>query len=227
MPEIRAMGLDMKLGLSADEVLTTTRAVRRRLDFERPVARETLEACIEIALQAPNGGNHQGWRWILVSDAEKKQAIADLYRRFYSIYRKHRRQADSSFDEKQLRLGDTFASHIEHAPWFVIPCIEGPMGRADTGSASLVQANTWASVYPAVWSFMLALRERGLASCLTTNHLAYEREVAELLGIPFETVNQACLLPIAYSKGTNFRPAPRRPPASVIHLEGWDAGRAQ
>ena len=96
------------------------------------------------------------------------------------------------------------------------------MGRSDTGSGTYVQANTWASIYPAVWSFILALRERGLATTLTTNHLAYEREVADLLGIPFDTVNQACLLPVAYSLGTDFRPAPRAPLDSILHLEGWN-----
>lgn len=211
----------MKLGLGADEVLTTTRAVRRRLDYERPVEREILEDCLEIALQAPTGGNHQGWRWLLISDAKKKHAIAELYRRFYRVYREHRSQADPDFGEPQARSADAFAAKLERAPWFVIPCIEGPLGRADEGSSAYVQANTWASIYPAVWSFALALRERGLATCLTTNHLAYERDVAELLGIPFDTVNQACLLPVAHSLGSDFRPAPRRPLASVVHFERW------
>ena len=211
----------MKLGLGADEVLTTTRVVRKRLDFGSPVARETLEACIEIAVQAPSGGNHQGWRWVLISDEAKKRAIAELYRRFYGVYREHRKATDPTFGAEQVRTADEFSGNLERAPWFVIPCIEGPMGRADEGSSSYLQANTWASIYPAVWSFMLALRERGLATCLTTNHLAYERDVAALLGIPFDTVNQACLLPVARAIGTSFRPAPRRASASVIHLERW------
>jgi len=211
----------VKLGLNADEVLTTTRAVRRRLDFDRPVARETLETCVEIALQAPSGGNHQGWRWVLISDPATKRAIADLYRQFYGVYREQRLKMDPGFGGKQVHTADTFAANLERAPWFVIPCIEGPMGRAGDGSGTYVHANTWASIYPAVWSFMLALRERGLATCLTTNHLAYEREIAELLGIPFDSVNQACLLPVAHALGTDFRPAPRQPSASVIHWEGW------
>lgn len=211
----------MKLGLSVDEVLTTTRSVRRRLDYEKPVAREELEACIQIALQAPSGGNQQGWQWVLVSDEEKKLAIAELYRRFYRVYREHRGQVDPSFSGEHVRVGDAFAGSLEHAPWMVVPCIEGPMGRSGEGAGSFMQASTWASIYPAVWSFMLALRERGLASCLTTNHLAFEAEVADVLGIPFERVNQACLLPVAYAKGTDFKPARRKPLASVVHLERW------
>lgn len=211
----------MKLGLSADEVLTTTRAVRRRLDFDRPVPRAVLERCIEIATQAPSGGNLQGWRWILVSEAPTKAAIAEHYRRFYAVYRRHRRDADPVLWEKIRPTADAYAANIERAPWFVIPCIEGPLGRAGDGSSTYVHVNTWASIYPAVWSFMLALRERGLATCLTTNHLAYEREVAELLGIPFERVNQACLLPVAYARGTSFRRAARAPLESLVHLERW------
>lgn len=211
----------MKLGLSVDDALTTTRAVRRRLDFERPVRREVLEECIEIAMQAPSGGNLQGWRWLLISDPTTKTAIAEQYRRFYATYREHRRQADPALWEKTGATADRYAAELERAPWFVLPCVEGPMGRADEGSGVYVHANTWASIYPAVWSFMLALRERGLATCLTTNHLLYEREVAELLGIPFDTVNQACLLPVAYSRGTDFSPAARKPLESVLHVERW------
>ena len=211
----------MKLGLDADQLLTTTRAVRRRLDFDRPVERGVLEECIEIALQAPNGGNQQGWRWLLVSDEEKKRAVADCYRAFYAVYREHRRKLDPALWDRIGPIGAAYAASLERAPWFVIPCIEGPMGRADEGSGAYVQANTWGSIYPAIWSFMLALRERGLATCLTTNHLAHEREVAELLGIPFERVNQACLMPVAYARGTGFRAAPREPLESVVHVERW------
>lgn len=211
----------MKLGLDADQLLTTTRAVRRRLDFDRAVDRSILEECIEIALQAPSGGNQQGWRWLLISDAEKKRAIADYYRQFYAVYREHRRALDPSLWERIGGAADAYVATLERAPWFVLPCIEGPLGRADEGSGAYVQANTWASIYPAVWSFILALRERGLATCLTTNHLAYEKEVAELLDIPFDTVNQACLLPVAHARGTDFRPAQRAPLESVVHLERW------
>jgi nitroreductase len=211
----------MKLGLEADELLTTTRAVRRRLDFDRPLDRAILEECIEIALQAPSGGNQQGWRWVLISDEKKKRAIADCYRRFYAVYKEHRRRQDPALWDRVGETADAYAANIERAPWFVLPCIEGPLGRAGDGSGTYVHANTWASIYPAVWSFMLALRERGLATCLTTNHLAYEREVADLLGIPFDTVNQACLLPVAYARGIDFRPAKRASLESVVHVERW------
>ena len=156
-----------------------------------------------------------------VTDLEEtKRRIAELYRRFYAVYREHRIRNDPLF-EPRVANADRFARNLERAPWFVIPCIEGPMGRADEGSGVLMQVNTWASIYPAVWSFMLALRERGLASCLTTNHLAFEREAAGLLGIPFERVNQACLLPVAYARGAEFRPARRKSASEVVHLGAW------
>lgn len=211
----------MKLKLSADELLTTTRAVRRRLDFDRPVSRDVLEECLGIAMQAPSGGNLQGWRWLLISDPAKKAAIADYYRRFYAVYREHRRDADPAMWERTGPIADAYAENLERAPWFVLPCIQGPLGRAGDASGVYAHANTWASIYPAVWSFMLALRERGLATCLTTNHLAFEREIAELLDIPFESINQACLLPVAYSRGTDFRPAPRIALDSVVFLDRW------
>ena len=217
----------MKLGLTADALLTTTRAVRRRLDFDRPVARSVLEECVEIAIQAPSGGDSQGWHWLLISDFATKAAIAECYRRFFAAYRENRQRDDPEYWARVGSTADTHARNLERSPWFVIPCLAGPMGRATDESSVFVHANTWASIYPAVWSFILALRERGLATCLTTNHLAYEREVAEILEIPFESVNQACLLPVAYARGTDFRPGPRHPASTVIHLERWRGSAAE
>ena len=78
-----------------------------------------------------------------------------------------------------------------------------------------------ASIVPATWSFMLAARARGLGTCWTTFHLAHEREAAELLGIPYEAATQAALIPVAYTKGTDFKPGPRKPLGEVIHWDRW------
>ncbi len=212
------------LQLSAEEALTTTRSVRKRLDLERAVAFSDIRDAIEVALQAPSGGNVQSWTWIAIDDKEIKMQVADLYRKFYAIYREHMTQHTSDDSRSVSRMqesGDHLAAHLHRVPWLVIPCITGPVGRADTEMAAFGQATTWASIYPAVWSFQLALRNRGLASCLTTNHLAYEREVAELLGIPFETTNQAALIPVAHALGTKFRRAERKPPGEVLRRNGW------
>ncbi|BDZ63946.1 nitroreductase family protein [Agromyces mangrovi Wang et al. 2018] len=215
----------MTLHLSADQLLTTTRSVRKRLDLDRPVERSVVEECLEIALQAPTGSNRQGWHWVVVEDAETKAAIAEIYRSNFWEYRdapgptftpgdaraqQARRVADSA---------DSLADNFERVPMMLIPCIRGRLDDADVSE----QAGAWGSILPAVWSFMLALRERGLGSAWTTLHLPNdgERRVAELLGIPFERVTQAGLFPIAYTIGTDFRPARRRPLADVLHWDAW------
>ena len=215
---------DQRMNLDADALLTTTRSVRRRLDLEQEVPCKLLFEAIEIAIQAPTGGNIEGWTWLVIEDTERKRGIADLYRKFYAGYRAHvvsQPGADAPAFQRMLAGADHLSANLERVPWLVIPCITGPMGRVDEGTGSFVQASTWASIYPAVWSFQLALRERGLASCITTNHLVFEREVAELLGIPFETTNQACLLPVAFSLGTEFKRAARRPAAEVTRVNVW------
>ncbi len=215
----------MKLNLSADEVLTTTRSVRKRLDFDRPVERAVVEEALEIALQAPTGSNRQGWHWIVIEDAAKRQAVADVYRQNFEQYRALPPAEYPEGDSRRERQGAVrdsagyLADNFHRAPMLLIPCL---WGRLD--NASVVQgAGAWGSLLPAVWSFMLALRERGLGSAWTTSHLMNdgEQRVAEILGIPFDKVTQGGLFPIAYTKGTDFKPAKREPLAKVLHWDGW------
>jgi nitroreductase len=200
--------------LTADELLSTTRTVRRRLDLTRPVERDLLEECFDLALQAPTGGNQQGWHFVLVTKTDDKRAISDLYRRSKaendppSTPAEHRKVMDSSA---------YLAEHLHEVPVLVIPCVEG---RTE-GASHLVQAVTWGSILPATWSFMLAARARGLGTAWTSLHLQYEREVAELLEIPFEQVMQVALIPIAHTIGADFRPGPRRPTSAVVHWDRW------
>ena len=210
--------------LSPDELLTTTRSVRRRLDLKTPVDFAVIAESIEIACQAPCGGDLQSWTWVVIGEPATKLRIAELYRKFYAIYRARwlvGTDASSASRDRMLVSGDHLAASLERVPWLVLPCISGPMGRADTGMSTFGQAITWGSIYPAVWSLQLALRARGLASCLTTNHLAFEREIADLLGIPFESTNQAALIPVARSIGTRFRPAARKPGFAIVRREHW------
>jgi nitroreductase len=215
----------MKLDLSADEVLTTTRAVRKRLDFDRPVEREVLLECLDVALQAPTGSNRQGWQWVFVEDPAKKQAIADYYRQMWDGYAKTR-IAEAEFpadDRRTLQRPGVMSSaqyltdNFHRVPVMLIPLIEG---RTD-GGPSIAQASTWGSILPAVWSFLLAARERGLGTAWTTLHLAYEKDVAELLGIPYDQYMQAGLFPIAYTKGTDFKAARRLPLDDLVHFDSW------
>ena len=214
----------MKLGLTADEVLTTTRAVRKRLDLARPVEREVILECLEIALQAPTGSFSQGWSWMFVTDPDKKRAIADYYGTNFDAYRERSRLA--AFPDGDLRAerrdairssSDYLRDHFHEVPVLLIPLLEGRLeGLPVFGAAS-----SWGSLLPAVWSFMLALRERGLGSAWTTLHLPNEREVAELLGIPYDRYTQAGLFPIAYTIGTDFKPAPRLDVGELVHWDTW------
>jgi nitroreductase len=212
----------MNLGLSADEVLTTTRSVRKRLDFDRPVERSVVLECIDIALQAPTGSNTQGWQWMVLEDPAKKKAVADLYAKHFAAYAAQPGRSYAEGDVRaasQDRVRDSatyLADNMHRAPFLVIPLIEARMGE---GSPLFMQASLWGSILPAVWSFMLALRERGLGSAWTTLHLPSEEETAELLGIPFDRYTQAGLFPVAYTKGTDFKLAKRLPAADLTH---WD-----
>lgn len=211
-------------GLSAREVLTTTRSVRRRLDFTRPVPIDLIRQALAMAIQAPSGGDLQGWSWVAVGNPELKRKIASRYREFFTAYREHSERAASGRGPSArgwLSDGAYLAENLHRASWLVIPCLSGPLGRADEGMGAFAQAMTWASIYPAVWSFQLALRSLGLASCLTTNHLSFEREIADLLGIPYAETNQAALLPVAYPLGEKFRPAHRRPIDDVLRIDHW------
>ncbi|MEY2975032.1 MAG: hypothetical protein RIR49_1452 [Actinomycetota bacterium] len=211
-----------RLGLSADQVLTTTRSVRKRLDFERPVSRDVIMECLEIALQAPTGSNRQGWHWIFVEEADTRLALKEIYAENFALYRQVPRPTYSDDDPRTAaapRVVDSaqfLADNFEKSPVMLIPCIEG---RTDADNS----AAFWGSLLPAVWSFMLALRERGLGSAWTTLHLPNggERRAADLLGIPFDTVSQGGLFPIAYTKGTDFKLASRLPAAEVTHWNRW------
>ncbi|MEX2627173.1 MAG: nitroreductase family protein [Ilumatobacteraceae bacterium] len=215
----------MKLNLSADDVLTTTRSVRKRLDFDTPVDRAVVDECLEIALQAPTGSNRQTWHWVFVTDDAQKRALADIYHRNFQVYLDAPRQSYGAGDVREERMdlvrdsATYLAENFHRAPILMIPCIEG---RVDTAPSSAT-AGFWGSLLPAVWSFMLALRERGMGSAWTTIHLMQdgEREAAELLGIPYDDVSQGGLFPIAYTLGTDFKPAKRLPAAQVSHWNAW------
>jgi nitroreductase len=207
---------------STDRLLTTTRSVRKRLDFSRPVPRDVLETCLEIALQAPSGGNQQGWHFVVVTDPVKRKALADIYRRGWEIYVGMERPAMAADDLRTRQLprvvdsAQYLADHFHEAPVMIVPCIEGRVEQLP----AFVQASMYGSILPAVWSLMLALRSRGLGSAWTTIHLMYEQEAAAVLGIP-DGFTQAALLPVAYYTGTDFKPAKRLSLSSVVSWNGW------
>ncbi|MGA7420024.1 MAG: nitroreductase family protein [Acidimicrobiales bacterium] len=213
----------MRVDLTTEELLTTTRAVRKRLDFDRPVERSVIEECLSIAVQAPTASNRQEWHWVFVTDPGTKRALADLYRSDEGEYRRLPFPELDDQDVRALRADAVSSSagflseHMQEAPVLLVPC---HLGRVDDAPVA-TQAALWGSLFPAVWNLFLALRTRGLGAGWTTVHLRHEREAAELLGIPYEAYTQGGLFPIAYTKGTEFHPATRRPLAEIVHWEHW------
>jgi nitroreductase len=196
-----------------DLLLSTTRAVRRRLDLERPVGTEVLLDCLRLATQAPSGSNSQAWHFVVVTDPALRSGLADLYRRGGEAYL----AATTATDEQSRRVrgsAEYLVDVIDRVPVLVIPCLRGRVRKIEHA------AGFFGSIHPAIWSFQLALRSRGLGSVWTTFHLAHEQEAAELLGIP-DGVTQAAMLPVAYTLGTDFRPAARRPVEEVTSINGW------
>jgi nitroreductase len=211
------------LELTPDQLLTTTRTVRKRLDLTRPVPMELIRECLEIALQAPTGSNRQSWHWLVVTDADQRAAIGELYRRAVDAYLESPGAAGKLFANDpdrarvQSRVGNSVAylgEHMGEVPVLVIPCLIAPELPAGN------QAGLWGSILPATWNYMLAARARGLGTAWTTLHLGYEAEAAAVLGLP-EHVRQAALVPTAYTIGTDFKPAPRQPLDPVLHVDRW------
>jgi nitroreductase len=199
-----------------DALLSTTRAVRKRLDFDRPVSDDVLLDCLRLAVQAPTGSNSQGWRWMVVRDQAKKDALAALYNRAGGEYLKAGASTvDAASQMGRVMDSATFlAENLARVPVMVIPLI---IGRADDAKQA---AGLFGSIIPAMWSFQLALRSRGLGSCYTTLHLGLEAEAAELLEIPAH-LTQAGLLPVAYTVGTDFKPAARGPIEDITYLDTY------
>jgi nitroreductase len=211
--------------LTVDEVLTTTRSVRQRLDFTRAVERQVIEECLVAAQQAPSGGNLQTWGFVVITEREKRAALATLYRRGYDTFLSTPIAAamgygtsDASAAQRRITTSiDYLVAHLAQAPVLVIPCIAP---RAE-GLPTALQHAMYGSIMPAAWSFMLAARARGLGMCWTIFHLYYEEEAAHLLGIPYAEVMQVALIPVAYTLGSAFRPGPRQPLETMTHWETW------
>jgi nitroreductase len=202
-----------------DKLLSTTRAVRKRLDFTRPVERQVLLDCVRLSQQAPTGSNTQFWRWVIVLDEDKRRQVGAIYARGAEFIDQLKSQLPEE-DAQTHRVYDSAGylfEHIHEVPALVIPCV---VGRPADPTDHATVASTYGSILPAVWSFQLALRSRGLGSAWTTLHLMWEREVAEILDIP-EEVMQVALLPVAYTLGTDFKPARRQPPEEIVHWDGW------
>lgn len=204
---------------SVEYILSTTRSVRKRLDLSRPVEKEVVMECLEIALQAPTGSNRQGWRWLIVTDPDIKVQVGAYYKRSYDAYSQATlRSSKSHLGSEDLRKlagsASYLAEHMGEVPMMIFACIQG---RPRPGSN---QAGFYGSIIPAAWSLMLALRARGIGAAWTTLHLAYEQACNQILGIP-DDVTTAALLPVAYFTGETFNKAKRIPAEEVTYWETW------
>ncbi|HZS25356.1 MAG TPA: nitroreductase family protein [Gaiellaceae bacterium] len=207
----------MSLDLTPDELLSTTRAVRKRLDLSRPVEREVLEECFALAQQAPTASYSQNWHFVVVTDPDKRAAVGELWRRVAYPYLE---RGGGPREGQRLRIGEAvvhLAEHIHEVPVHVIPCVQGRY----EGKPNPLVASMFGSIIPAAWSFMLAARSRGLGTVWTTFHLMHEQEVAQILGIPYDDVTQVALIPVAYTLGTDFKPGKRKPLDTMLHWNEW------
>ncbi len=207
-----------------DRLLTTTKSVRRRLDLTRPVSRDLIAECIQLASYAPNASNAQDWKWVVVDDPELRKAVGEQYRKLLvpSVSQMMETKLAQG-DERGARISSSIiylAEHMHEVPVLVFPCydIGSAEGRYESLLGSLYQptdgpqmtSGMYASIYPAVWSFQLAVRSRGLGSVLTTAHQLDQPAMADILGIP-HAWDQTCMIPVAYTTGGDFTPSPRRP----------------
>lgn len=215
------------LELTPDELLSTTRSVRKRLDLERPVERGLIEECLRLAQQAPSGGNRQGAVFVVVTDPVRRAALGAIYRRAWDRYTAQGVSAGPpgastppGGRELQRRIGKSaayLAEHLGEVPVLVVACHKGRTEDAP----QVAQASAFGSVLPAVWSFMLAARSRGLGTAWTTIHLFHEREAAETLGIPYDEYAQVALIPVAHTIGTDFKPGPRADLEDIVRWDTW------
>jgi len=214
------------LDLSADDVLNTTRAVRKRLDFSRPVEDDVIRECVATAMQAPSGSNLMTMQFVVVKDAEKRQAIGEIYKQCWAIYSsmpffagaiKKEGEIEQAQQDRVVDSATYLSEHMADAPALVIGCTAG---RVD-GAPAMMSASSMGNILPGMWSFMLAARARGLGTAWTTIALMMEKEVADVVGIPFDEMQQACLTPLAYTMGTDFKRAIRPDPDTIIHWDTW------
>jgi nitroreductase len=215
------------LDLTPDELFSTTRAVRKRLDVERPVPDGLVRECVAAAMQAPSGSNNMTMQFVVVRDAEKRRAIGEVYRQCYEIYKgldgvyvgsiTKPTESEQAQQQRVQTSADHLGDHMGDAPVLVIACTAG---RAD-GVPAMMAASMMGNILPATWSFMLAARLRGLGTAWTTLHLMMEQQVADIVGIPFDEVQQVCLTPLAFTVGTDFKPAERPEPDTIIHWDTW------
>ncbi len=199
------------------EALYTTRAMRRV--SSDPVPDDIVRSMLDAAIRSPSGGNTQNWRWLTVTDRETITRLGELYSQAWeelneTFYKGKKEAAEASGDEATKRV-------LNSAQWLAdnfgsVPLVVLPYSRNDPSGAS---------IYPAVWSLMLAARGHGIGTTLTTVLGIFKStEVAELLGVPLgKGWQNAAAIPCGYPLG-RWGIAKRAPVHEVVYEERW--GRA-
>lgn len=206
---------------TADKLLTTTRSVRARLDLTRPVPPELIEECLEIAVQAPQGSGNCRYHFVVVTDVAKRARLAELYRlAFPTFYSPEQLAQLRKTQPRDLASWEALLEHMQDVPVLIVPCVDGrPEGRSPERLSGL-----YGNILPATWSLMLSLRARGVGAAWTTIALTYEQEVITLLGLP-DNLTAAAVLPVAYFKGDDFKPAKRVPARERTYWNEWGSRR--
>tara|TARA_B100000530_G_scaffold145432_1_gene90996 strand:- start:968 stop:2137 length:1170 start_codon:yes stop_codon:yes gene_type:complete len=198
-----------------DRLLTTTRAVRKRLDLEREVSDDVIFTCIDLAEQAPTGGNDASRRWLVIRDQDLKNQLGELYAEVGTLFVNARGRLDGTGHPKEQVVSSSayLVENFAKVPVLVMCAIWGI--HDNSGRPGLFD-----SAIPSAWSFNLALRSRGLGTAYATMLNDKTDEVSELLGIP-EGVTTLVCFPVAHTIGHDFSPAPRRPAAQITYFDQW------
>lgn len=227
----------MRYVSDVDEVLSTTRTVRFRLDFERPVEDEILEECLSLAQQATMGSNQEEWRVNFVRDPSLKLALAELYRDTYEVWvakplredpAARKRLSPSERDDeaavrRQARVMEGvkyLADNLERVPVLSLFSTETPPPPTPVGKLA---SGFYGGIFPMIWSFQLAARSRGLGTVMATGAVHHAKEMADLLDLP-SSFTVVCLVPVSYSRGIEFRRAARRPLQEIYRYDRWTEG---
>lgn len=192
-------------------VLSTARSVRKKLDFSRPVSRADLEACINVAVQAPTGLAGENWRFLVVTDPAVKQQIADIY---CEVLRQIGETRGVTLKPTHNALMDRLHE---------IPCMVFVFAIGEPTEDVSGQIGFFGSILPAAWSLMLAMRARGIGTTWTSLLTSRSDDIAKILGVP-EGVTQTVMLPAAYTLGAKLRPAARLPAEEVTYWNAWGSG---
>ena len=196
------------------EIMETTRAMRRLKPD--PVPDELIARILQAGTCAPNGGNIQKWRFLVIKDRKIKEAVQVWYKKAFDEWigpRYVNSEPPPGVDKakylRQHSAVEYLTDHFADAPVWIVACVVDPKPDRSTGS----------HIYPAVQNMLLTARALGLGCTLTTRHLFFEKETEKALGLP-DGVHSYAILPIGYPMG-KFGPVKRGPLKNIVFQDRW------